>query len=231
MATIKKNGNFILLKSGKVSCSCCNECNEFFNNDKNVFQITQEEYLAYKNGGTWQILAQIDVVISGEIPGYVKTDINASIFSSYSTQIQGCLHEVLQIGQGQYTETNEYFYQDAPPPQTINRSQGMFYGLTMRLKKLGSFYYAKFTPLVLGELQYAGKPFRGFSEYLNPAENEYPNTISATVNGNSLEIYKRGHEIPFFVPFGADSEDDIIYFTTYSETSSASLVATFTPNL
>lgn len=56
--TIKRNGDKVILKDGKVSCNCCGPilCPNIFEiTDRNVFEITRQEFLQYYNGGIWTI--------------------------------------------------------------------------------------------------------------------------------------------------------------------------------
>jgi hypothetical protein len=56
MATVKLQDGKVVLKDRKVSCECCGgkDCRMSFGvSDKNVFEITKQEYDRYFNGRTW----------------------------------------------------------------------------------------------------------------------------------------------------------------------------------
>lgn len=230
MATIKLQDGKVILKDGKVSCSCCEaDCNELFNiTDPNVFEITKQKYDQYFSGGTWQLSISLNVNQSASYTGnqaLPATQIGSALLQTTLSRVRsGCRH-LITINQnlGQYQVTINYssgntFTSSGAMPTTAT--------FEIKLKKIGNKYYVKYITSISIDtnLSFISGLRRGF-DVLNKTE-KYPTQIQSIVDGNNITIYRMGVE-PFFILRLPPTPS--IPWTSWNETSSATLNATFTP--
>ena len=221
MATIKRNGAKVVLKDGKVACGCCDEpgqCDELFcertDIDLNIFEITREEYLNYKNGGVWNILSVINYDYYGydaDQSYYISTTITGGGEEETNIEALGCYHYIEQSGS--YLKTTVIETIDGP---IVIEQEGSLAGiLIVRLKKINTKYYVQYFALLdaISSTNFfcsAAIP----NENTNPLLGTYPVNRSIIVDANNISSYG------YFLPQNE-------YFT---DNTSISLTATFTPN-
>jgi hypothetical protein len=200
MATIAIQKGKVVLKDGKVSCECCG-CNADFSiSDQNVFEITKQEYDAYKKGGTWNISSDW-VQFESANPNCIAT---GSGSGSVSELGQGCVHSVNGTANASTTYSGDCFG-DFTTDYTFG------FGITLELGEDFSGeakkYYAKY---------YA---FSNVSDSsLTSSPRGFPANVNFSIDGNNLIAF--GNWFP-----GWENS-----FSGYTNNSTANLTATFTPS-
>jgi hypothetical protein len=175
MATIKlKDGN-VILKGGKVSCTCCGGCTIEGNN---IFEITEEEYDKFLlEGNSWQI--NYSHRIENSTPGtsdygVVQGSVNAQVF--LPKREGGSLYGMQTIsGAGTWSGVrggNNFFF---------NIQVSVIFGYCFGI--IDGKYKVKF---------YASAGNFGFADNIFATENprfppsSQPMTLSTIANGNTL---------------------------------------------
>ena len=188
--------------------SCCGGGCSGPTSGENVFSITKEEYDAYKAGGTWSIDWSLTIAESWTGPDYENGGTTTYTTSGSGSGTvtgsgSGCTHTINQDPtEFSYSYTDEYGY-------TYTNNDGPV-AFSLQLGQSGSNYYAKFS----------GSVWNMSSEEPDGGDTTYPPTRTLTADGNSLTTY--GLWDP-----GALNNDA---YTGYSNTSSVSFSATFTPS-
>jgi hypothetical protein len=240
MATIKRKQNGkIITKDGKVSCECCETiCNEsFLITDRNVFQITRQEYNQYVKGGIWSVsLSEAQSEIGkrtipnrdASISGSVAYSTNAS---SVTINKNGCNQQYLFFHQAPRTYVKTDPANSSSTLVVPNADWGC--SLQILLKKQNNNYYVKFltqSAISATEFNYAAAPpiceFRTGSPP-NQKKYNFP-AASHSVNENQLSACVG---IVTFASFLLIS-DTLLNFpaNTYSSANSSTINFTFTPN-
>lgn len=204
--TVKRNGDRVILKDGRVSCSCC-ECiyteeewqGVTVSSPANVFEITKEEFNQYFKGGNWQVdtnWTQGELVTS-QTPNCVATGTGSGSVNEFA---EGCNHFVEGIAAASTTYSG-------PCSGDIVVDYTFSFFIKLRLGRVGSKFYAHYKAL----------SNVSDSDRTSTAAN-YPSTVTFTVDGNILLAF--GIWFP-----GWES------YAGYSNNSTSILTATFTPSL
>ena len=199
MATIKRKPNGkIITKDGNVSCECCG-CGGP-TSGQNVFEITKQEYDAYKKGGTWSVSTNW-VQFESANPNCIA---NGTGSGSVSELGQGCVHSVNGTANASTTYSGDCF-----GDITIDYEFG--FGITLEL----GIGYASSTPKYYA----AYYAFSNVSDSsLTSSPSGFPANVDFDVDGNNLIAF--GNWFPQW-----DGS-----FPGYTNNSTATLTATFTPN-
>jgi hypothetical protein len=243
MATIKLQNGKVITKDGKVSCECCGgadvDCNESFQiTDRNVFQITKEEYNEYVRGGTWSVSLNETQSEIGKriIPARNASITGSTSYSKQSDQVTINRNGCSQIYFFSHSAQRTFFQTDpANLFSTLvvpNSSWGC--RLEILLKKENNNYYVKFSTrssTSATEFNYSGVPPECQYAAGSPPNQKTHNfnQASHTVNGNSLSACIGIITLAQLLLIN----DTLISFPegTYLNTNSSSIDFTFTPNL
>jgi len=198
MATIKTQGGKVITKNGKASCECCG-CGGP-TSGQNVFEITKQEYDAYKKGGTWNVSSNW-VQFESANPNCIANGTGAG---SVSATREGCVHTVNGAADASTTYSGDCF-------GDLTQDYIFGFGITLELGEalLGETkkYYAKY---------YA---FSNVSDSsLTSSPSGFPANVNFNVDGNNLIAFGN------WFPGWNDS------FQGYTNNSTATLTATFIPN-
>jgi hypothetical protein len=180
----------------EISACCCDHCvvEEDPSEYPNTFEITEEEFNDYYNGGIWAITGDGDYGESLPDGRYLT----ASGSGSDNIETSGCE----QLAGSYFPVSGEQVLEVGEDPVPIAYDEP--YGITLTLYKFEDQFFAQFTAYI----QQADT---------DPASTTgYPPTISLSVDGHTLTGY--GHWSP-----------DWAVETGYSNTTSVTLTATFTP--
>jgi hypothetical protein len=181
MATIKTQGGKVLTKDGKVSCECCVECpspeENVFNDllNKQIFEITKEEYNKIYNGATWDISIEYDASFEfgkeAAIDSYLIREENGSVDISFLA-FNGCGFAD-QGSVGIFNrKTTRIFLNGDRPSEVFNSTGGIFYYFSCYVFQKNKKYYAYYFLLsglgsnFLFRSDATGKQFENLSEVL-----------------------------------------------------------------
>jgi hypothetical protein len=142
MAAIALQDGKVVLKDGKVSCSCCDECDEnFLITDQNVFEITKAEYDGYRNGGNWSIESSWNQYenYSEDFGSATAVGSGYGIVSGFAS---GCYHS--GFGTMETSTTYSFTPEEGDPYSFTQEGQAQF-GISLSLKKYDGKYYARYT--------------------------------------------------------------------------------------
>ena len=205
MATVKLQNGRVILKDGKVSCSCCN-CiyteeewqSVTASSPANVFEITKEEFNQYFKGGSWQVdtnWTQGELVAS-ETPNCVATGTGSGSINEFA---EGCNHFVQGIANASTTYSGPCF-----GDQTVDYTFTFY--IKLRLGRVGPKFYAHF--IALSNVS--------DSDITSTTAN-YPSTVNFTVEGNSLLAF--GTWFPGWESYAGYSNNSAITLTATFSTS------------
>lgn len=228
MATVKRKNNKIILKKNKVSCSCCISCNQPFDiGERNVFEITRQKYNQYFSGGTWNITASLSVTVNSTYNnpngGVTTMSVLASLQETYFRIRSGCFH---QFSLNQQLGQNTTIVID--PSGNTDTNTGIFALIFFRidLKENNGRYYVKYSTEINCSINIFPLGMRRGFKSTGTSNNPYPSQVQSIIDGNNLSLSKIGVE-PYWILRVPPTPS--IPWTTWNETSSATLNATFTP--
>jgi hypothetical protein len=209
MATIKRKSNGrIILKNGKVSCSCCGEVscvNTFYRSNANVFQITKEEYDKYRAAnGKWKLSGSETFNQVGTLrfrPGLSSKTGSVSLeaeLSGPATGIDRCSQDWshVEISPVTFTQAETPYL----PGTFTDFNYRWTYILRVLLKTIGDQYFVRFESIgEVGLTETSNFSFTGSTSDRRPCTvttrvaaptrctfSYTNNPISCSVDGNGL---------------------------------------------